>query len=106
MIERRNKLRCEKIEAIKKMFVCKKELENKLKNDCCRLVWEDYCIILSKLNELAMQLESDIYGIKIGKSSVKTWQQLRRENVGKGGAINEEICTAVGINTQTQSLED
>lgn len=106
MIERRNKLRHEKIEAIKKMFVSKKELESELKNDCCRLVWEDYRIILDKLRELAMQLESDIYGIRMGKPSVKTWQQLRRENVGKGGAINEEICKTVGIKTQIQSLEN
>lgn len=105
MIERRNKLRHEKIEAIKKMFVSKKELENELKNDCCRLVWEDYRIILDKLKELAMQLESDIYGIRIGKPSVKTWQQLKRENFGKGGVINEEICEAVGINVQTKSRE-
>jgi len=98
MIERRNKLRDEKIEAIKKMFVSKKGLENELKNDCCRLVLEDYHIILDKLKELAVQLESDIYGIKIGKPSVKTWQQLRGENVGKSGAINEEIYNAVDIN--------
>ena len=104
MIERRNKLRHEKIVAINVMFISKNKVENELRNECCRRVWEDYCLIQVKLKELALQLESDIYGIRIGKSSVKTWQQLKRENVGKGGAINEEICKEVGINTQAQFL--
>ena len=104
-VESRNEKRDKKISMIRDMFHSKKTVDSELKQECCRLVMEDFQFIKNKLKELEVQLQSDVYGIRMGKSNVKTWQQLKKDNIGKGGVINEEIRKAVGLNVATHSKE-
>ena len=89
-LDRRNKEEFKSIDALHRRLKENEKLDEELKNDCCRNVYETTRLIISSLEKLYYKLHASVYGVKFGRPR-RLWRHNMLHKIGWGGSINTEI---------------